>query len=156
MRAILYVLLLGSCLLCACDGGHGHSHGDGTHTHDDGSSHSHESAPDEHEEVSLGATKVGDLELTLAQGHGKVAAGKECHLVVKLPYKDDGATAVRVWLGTPDRTTSLVTRAEYATDHDDYDAHAMAPDPLPEEVRWWIELEQPDGTKLIGSADPLK
>jgi len=98
---------------------------------------------------------VGDLEVELAQGHGKVSAGKEGHLVVKLPYSDDGATVVRAWIGTEDRALSRVGKGDYAPSHDDYDIHADAPDPLPEGVMWWIEVHKPDGTKLVGSAAPL-
>jgi hypothetical protein len=97
---------------------------------------------------------LGEHSLELAQGHGAVAAGKEGHLVVKLPYNDGGATIVRAWIGTEDRTLSYVGKGQYAPSHDDYDVHATAPDPLPAETQWWIEIEQPDGTKLVGSAQP--
>jgi len=108
-----------------------------------------------HDEVGLGTVTIGDLKVSLAQGHGKVTAGKEGHLVVKLPYSDKGATVVRAWIGTEDRTLSLVGKGGYAPSHDDYDVHAIAPDPLPENVMWWIEIQKPDGTKLVGSIKPL-
>lgn len=142
-----------------------HEHADGT-THADhgdeaatadehGHEHEGEMDHDHGEEVSLGTVSMGDMEVELAQGHGKVEAGKEGHLVVKLPYNDSGETIVRAWIGTEDRTMSLVGKGEYAPSHDDYDIHAMAPDPLPEDVLWWIEIEKPDGTKVVGSAKPL-
>ena len=108
-----------------------------------------------HAEDPLGTVTIGDLEVELAQGHGGVAAGQEGHLVVKLPYSDGGSTIVRAWIGSEDRTLSLVGKGEYAPSHDDYDVHATAPDPLPEDPLWWIELERPDGEKLVGSARPL-
>jgi len=117
-----------------------------------------EPAPEEdheHAEDPLGTATVGDIEVELAQGHGVVVAGEEAHLVVKLPYSDGGSTVVRAWLGTADRTLSYVGKGEYAPSHDDYDIHATAPDPLPAETLWWIELEQPDGTKRVGSAQPI-
>jgi hypothetical protein len=136
-----------------------------THTHDDGSTHedhADESATESagadehaHDETSLGTVMIGELEVELAQGHGAVAAGHEGHLVVKLPYTDGGATVVRAWIGTEDRTLSFVGRGEYAASHDDYDIHAMAPDPLPEGALWWIEIERPDGTTIVGSAEPI-
>ena len=98
---------------------------------------------------------VGSLELELAQGHGPVTAGGEAHLVVKLPYSDGGATTVRAWIGTRDRTLSYVGKGEYAASHDDYDVHATAPDPLPEPPLWWIEVERPDGSAELGSAAPI-
>lgn len=107
-----------------------------------------------HDEVSLGTFKAGELEIEASQGHGKVEAGKEGHLVIKLPYKDDGATVVRAWIGTEDRTMSAVGKGEYAPSHDDYDIHAMAPSPLPADAKWWVEVEKPDGTKLVGSIAP--
>ena len=114
-----------------------------------------EEEPDHaHDEVSLGTLMAGELEIEAAQGHGMVEAGKEGHLVIKLPYKDDGASIVRAWIGTEDRTMSSVGKGEYAPSHDDYDIHAIAPKPLPADAKWWVEVEKPDGTKLIGSIAP--
>jgi hypothetical protein len=146
-----------------------HEHADGS-THadpggasadDDAHGHEHEGEMGEdhdhaHDEVSLGTATIGAMEVELAQGHGKVEAGKESHLVVKLPYNDNGATIVRAWIGTEDRTMSLVGKGEYAPSHDDYDIHAVAPEVLPDNAMWWIEIEKPDGTKVAGSAKPLK
>lgn len=109
----------------------------------------------EHAEDSLGTVEIGGLAVEFAQGHGGVVAGKEGHLVVKLPYSDSGATVVRAWIGTEDRTLSYVGKGEYAPSHDDYDVHASAPDPLPANPMWWVEIEKPDGTKLVGSVKPL-
>jgi len=109
----------------------------------------------EHAEEPLGKHRIGDLEVELAQGHGPVVAGREAHLVVKLPFSDRGSTVVRAWLGTQDRTLSYVGKGAYAAAHDDYDVHATAPDPLPADTRWWIEIEKPDGTRLVGSARPI-
>lgn len=163
-------------LLAGCNGGGdestnggGDTAGDGTHTHDDGTVHSDqadeggseggEDAADEgheHDEVSIGSVTIGDMQVELAQGHGSVEAGKEGHLVVKLPYNDNGASVVRAWIGTDDRTLSMVGLGEYAASHDDYDVHAVAPDPLPEGAMWWVEIEKPDGTKVVGSAPILE
>lgn len=121
-----------------------HAHGGGGHA-----------GEDHHDEVSLGTVQIGGLAVELAQGHGAIAPGKELHLVVKLPYSDNGASVVRAWLGTKDRFASIVAKAVYAASHDDYDIHAIAPDPLPANTMWWIEIEKPDGTKYLGSAEPL-
>ena len=76
--------------------------------------------------------------------------------MIKLPYNDKGETVVRVWIGGEDRTLSSVGKGEYAASHDDYDIHTMAPDPLPEGSKWWLEIEKPDGTKAVGSIPFLK
>lgn len=133
--------------------GHEHQegHGDDHAGHADGDDHAHGGDV----EVELGTVTIGDMKVTFAQGHGKIAASKEGHLVVKLPYNDKGATTVRAWIGTEDRTLSLVGKGGYAPSHDDYDVHAMAPNPLPKDVMWWIEIQKPDGAKLVGSIKPL-
>lgn len=123
------------------DDDHDHDHADGDHDHD----HDHG------EEVSLGTATVGEMQVQCSQGHGLMEAGKESHLVVKLPHNDGGKSIVRAWIGTDDRLASKVGLGEYAADHDDYDIHAEAPDPLPEGAAWWIEVEKPDGTKHVGS-----
>ncbi len=98
---------------------------------------------------------IDSMSIELAQGHGPIKAGTEGHLVVKLPYNDNGATTVRAWIGQEDRTLSMVGIGEYAPSHDDYDIHAMAPDQLPPNTMWWIEIEKPDGTTAVGSATPI-
>lgn len=155
-------------LLTACGEGAHDAHDADGHSHD-GTEHSHDETPGQtesgdheegeeghaHDETSLGSAQLGDFSVELAQGHGPVVAGQEGHLVVKLPYNDAGATTVRAWIGTDDRTLSYVGLGEYAPDHDDYDVHAVAPSPLPAAPRWWIEIERPDGQTLVGSATPI-
>jgi hypothetical protein len=147
--------------LAACGGAaddeHGHTHGPGEadHEHPPADAAAESEQGHEHAEDPLDPITIGDLTVELAQGHGPVAAGREGHLVVKLPYSDGGATIVRAWIGTEDRLASYVGKGEYAPDHDDYDVHATAPDPLPADAMWWVELEQPDGTKRVGSAPPI-
>jgi hypothetical protein len=145
---------LGLTLIVSCGGDSETPAPKGTQSGETGAA---KDAPEDHahDEVSLGKAKVGDLEVELAQGHGGVEAGKEGHLVVKLPYNDAGATIVRAWIGTSDRTSSMVGKGTYAPSHDDYDVHADAPKPLPADAMWWVEVEKPDGTKLVGSVKPI-
>lgn len=135
---------------------HGHPHPEGVAHGEPSAAAKAEEDHDHGDEVTLGKFKAGELEIEAAQGHGNVEAGKEGHLIIKLPYKDDGASVVRAWIGTEDRTMSAVGKGEYAQSHDDYDIHAMAPTPLPADVKWWVEVEKPDGTKLVGSITPKK
>ncbi|MGK0190105.1 MAG: hypothetical protein ACI9R3_005925 [Verrucomicrobiales bacterium] len=110
----------------------------------------------EHEEIALGKFDIEGISVEALQGHGNVEAGKEGHLVIKLPYKDDGETVVRAWIGGEDRTLSSVGKGDYAPSHDDYDIHAVASDPIADGSKWWLEIEKPDGTKAIGSFPLLK
>lgn len=119
----------------------GDQHATDSHAHD----HDHSDAE------PLGKAMIGSVEVEAWQGHGYAAAGKELHLTVKLPYSDSGASTIRVWIGTEDRFASVVERATYAPSHDDYDAHAVVPDPLPENAAWWIEITKPDGSVHLGN-----
>lgn len=148
---------------CSKKDSHANDHG---HSHSEAGAHSTKKANDEtreaeehshaHDEVTLGEFSIGEYRVTAAQGHGHAEAGKESHLVITLPYKDNGQTVTRAWIGTGDRTLSTVGKGKYATSHDDYDIHAIAPDPLPADVKWWLEIEKPDGTKTVGSIPLLK
>ena len=163
MKRRLTLLLIPALVLwlSACNGESGDDHDDdGTHTHADGTVHSNDDHSDDdqgdhaHDEVAIGTFTIGDMQIEAAQGHGAVEPGKECHLVIKLPYSDDGQTMVRAWIGVEDRTSddsSRVQKAEYAASHDDYDVHVVAPATLVEGAAWWIEIEKPDGTKAVGS-----
>lgn len=141
-----------------------HDQEDGTHTHADGTIHKDGDRPDEtgkgddhdHGKVSeLPAATIGDMKVELAQAHGAIQPGKEGHLILKLPYNDNGETVVRAWIGTEDHTLFNRQNGTYTTSHDDYDIHTIAPDPLPDDVMWWIEIEKPDGSKVVGSAKPI-
>jgi hypothetical protein len=168
--ALSLAMLLPACSESSSGTEGGHTHGEDTHehapenahVHADGSTHAdhdddaHMGEEDHaHDETPLAPAIIGDMTVELAQGHGAVEANKEGHLVVKLPYNDGGSTVVRAWIGTSDRTLSYVGKGEYAPSHDDYDIHAVAPDPLPADTMWWIEIEKPDGTKVVGSAKPI-
>jgi len=161
MKTSILALALSTPLwLVGCGESAGEDNDEGTHTHADGTVHrDHEDSEDEGhehgEEVPLEDATIGEMTVALKQAHGAVEPGKQGHLVVKLPYNDDGATTVRAWIGTEDSTLSIVGKGEYAPSHDDYDIHTIAPDPLPENAMWWIEIEKPDGTKAVGKAKPI-
>ncbi|MEO0586275.1 MAG: hypothetical protein AAF078_01420 [Planctomycetota bacterium] len=107
-------------------------------------------------EVALAPVVVGDTTVELAQGHGALTPGGVGHLAIKLPYSDDGATKIRVWIGAEDPAGTTVADAIYIAQRDYYDVHMTTPDPLAEGAKWWIEVEKPDGTKAVGSSEPRK
>jgi len=119
--------------------------------------HPHDTTPTRghHDMIALGTIEASGMNIRAAQGHGAVEAGKEGHLVIKLPYTDNGATVVRAWIGTKDRTMSAVGKGDYSSSNDVYDIHAVAPSPLPNNVEWWVAIEKPDGTEVIGSIGPV-
>jgi len=131
--------------------GRQHVHADGSvhdgHEHSGGQGHSHEHS----KSIALGEFDIGGVRVQAAQEQSKVSAGGECQLVIKLPYCDKGETTIRAWIGTEDRTLSMVGKGVYAPGHDDYDIHTVAPQPIPDGAQWWVEIEKPDGTKTLGA-----
>ncbi len=106
-------------------------------------------------QIALGPARVGDLDVTCAQGAGALTPGGTVRLWIGLPYEDGGATEVRGWLGGPDRGTGPIATGTYSPRHADYELLVTIPDPLTPASRWWIELLQPDGTRLVGSLVPV-
>lgn len=157
-----FLFVLSAALLiagCGGDNDHDDDHDDdGTHMHADGTVHrdgDHDDDNDDHDLKSLPDAVIGDLKVELQQGHGAIKAGKESHLAVKLPYSDKGSTVVRAWIGTEDRTLSNPQKGTYTGSTNVYEIHTVAPDPLPADAMWWVEVEKPDGSKAVGSAKPI-
>lgn len=61
--------------------------------------------------------------------------------------------AVRAWIGDEAATNAVITRAEFEADH--HCAHLEVAQPLPEDAKFWLEIETTDGQKLKGNS-PLK
>jgi hypothetical protein len=61
--------------------------------------------------------------------------------------------AVRFWIGTNNRSNSMVVKAELENDYQH--GHLEVPTPLPSDYALWIEVEAPDG-KTYESSTPLK
>ncbi len=157
--AVLFALLIGISSIAGCGGTEDPKPNPGKDKPNDSSQKDAEPTKDDdhdHDEVALGKFDINGITVEAAQGHGAVEAGKEGHLVIKLPYNDKGATVVRVWIGTEDRTHSRVGKGEYDDSHDDYVVHANAPDPLPAGAKWWVEIQKPDGSKSLGSIPFLR
>lgn len=129
-----------------------HAHGDDTHTH---AEESH-AADDMHESIPLGTMMVNDFTIELTQGHGKVHAGEEEHLIVKLQDSESKILSVRAWIGTEDKTQSFVGKGEFSRDRNVYDVHMSAPESLDPDSKWWIELEMKDGTISTGSMKAIQ
>ncbi|MGJ8726482.1 MAG: hypothetical protein ACSHYB_18200 [Roseibacillus sp.] len=143
--------LLVSCKPASTDPHAGHDHAEGEGHEESAAKEEDPHDHDHGEEMPIGEVTIGETTVEAAQMHGVVEAGKEGHLVIKLPYNDSGATVLRAWIGTEDRTLSSVGKGVWASGHDDYDVHLVAPDPLPEGGQWWLEIEKPDGSKSVGS-----
>ena len=169
--AFMLMLTLPACTESG-SGNSDHAHGDDTHVHQetskpkaasadshvhaDGSTHANhaEDTQQGHMEIPLEPVSIDGMDLILTQNHGPVNAGEEEHLIIRITENGDEIEAVRAWIGGEDRSMSYVGKGEYSLLSDAYDIHTIAPDPLPENAMWWIELEKRDGTKVVVSTKP--
>lgn len=125
---------------------HGHEHGpNGEHLDGDEGGDMHDG-----DSAALGEITVGDLRFEAAQGHGEAAPGKELHIELT-PVEGGDDLTVRVWIGTDDRLASVVGKADRDAETGTYEAHATAPDPLPDGAAWWVEVTADGGEPAVGS-----
>lgn len=83
-----------------------------------------------------------------AKQRGAVTEGA---LSVKVDGANPADLILRVWLGSEDRSGSVVAKAEYhdEPDHKDFDAHVELPDPMPEGAQWWVEVQKGEEKFLL-------
>ncbi|MEM1222402.1 MAG: hypothetical protein AAGH40_06525 [Verrucomicrobiota bacterium] len=151
----LIIVLSLAALITGCGSEHDHGHDHHGHDHHDHAPKLEEGDHDHGERVRLGVFNISGVYVEAIQAHGMIKAGAEGHLALKLPYSDQGETVVRAWIGNEDRTLSSVGKGKFSAKYSLYDIHMMAPKPLPEDAKWWVEIEKPDGTKALGSI-PLR
>lgn len=139
-------------MIAGCGGGDDHDHGEdhAGHNHDEEGAHG-----DDHSDAKdLPDATIGGVSVKLQQV-APIKAGEEVVLLVKLPESSESQTIVRAWLGGEDRTLYRVEKGHYVADEGVYDVHVTAPDPLPADAMWWVEVEKPDGSKAVGSTKPI-
>ncbi len=100
------------------------------------------------ERHDLGATKVGDFEVS-ASYSGTITPGKEIDVDLSLKGDRSKAAAIRAWLGAKDAKGSI--KAKAAPEGEGYHAEVEAPEPLPEGAAVWVEIETNQGQTLVGS-----
>lgn len=150
--------------------GHDHKDGDG-HDHKDGDDHDHkEGDGHDHAKPAAGmpAGKAGDDHAGHDdQGHGaggamgtatigawtvsvsgEVKAGSEAHLDIELSGNAAEPAAVRVWIGSQDGKGSMKQKADGGGS--EFHAHTDVPNPIPEDARLWIEIDDGKGGKSVG------
>lgn len=59
--------------------------------------------------------------------------------------------AVRIWVGQEDPADTMVIRCELENDYQH--GHLDIPNPIPDDVKLWIEIEDQDGDTHLGSVN---
>lgn len=146
MKSLVTLLCLTAALLIGC--------GDG---HDDHKDHDHDKeTKDKDGEMHGDAHKLktvtaGAFTVNVTQ-FGHIELGKEGHFDITLEGGE--AAAVRVWVGTEDKTKWRSSKAE-RTDNG-FHAHADVPADLPADAKLWLEIETDDGETVTASLEFLK
>ncbi len=136
---------------------HGHEHNaDGSHKDD----HAHDARDAGHthgaDAVALGEVTSGKFTITASRDKGDVIAGKDMAFDVVITAKDGAKiAAVRFWIGTEDGKGSVKAKAEIEDPKDPtrWHTHAEVPSPLPAASKFWCEVEDDKGGKVLSSFD---
>lgn len=115
---------------------HNDDHADG-HGEGDGG---HHSGP-KHE---LGSEEVGDATVTVNQV-GEVEAGGPATFEIFIDGQDAEPAAVRAWVGNEQAIGSVKVRAVERPEF--YDADLEVPAEMPEDSRFWVDIETEDGER---------
>jgi hypothetical protein len=126
---------------------HGHDHGDDDNDAGHGGS-----------VIQLGDAIVGSFEVSATRDEGEIVAGQDAPIDVTVaPAADSTAkvAAVRFWIGTEDAKSSVKARAEVedASEPNRWHTHAEVPNPLPEDSKLWVEIEDEAGGTTVASFD---
>jgi predicted small lipoprotein YifL len=103
--------------------------------------------------IPLGSATIGAFNVVATRDAGQLVAGKDAP--IDLTVTPAGATAVRFWIGTEDAKGSVKARAEIENpaEPNRWHTHAEIPNPMPENTKLWVEIEDKAGTVSVGSFD---
>lgn len=144
---IMALVIAPALTLIGCGGDDHHDH---AHTDKGADKHGGKEPNDHGEAHALAAVELDGVKVS-GTLFGHVEAGEEAHM--DLTIQGATPTAVRLWIGTEDRTTSVVSKAE-SSGKGTFHAHADAPKPLPEGAAIWVEVDTGDNTVLVSLAIP--
>lgn len=108
--------------------------------------------------IPLGSATIGPFNVVATRDQGQVVAGKDAPIDLTVTPAD-GSTAkvaaVRFWIGAQDARVSVKARAEVENpaEPNRWHTHAEVPNPLPEDTRLWVEIEDDAGALSVGSFD---
>lgn len=115
------------------DASHGHEGGHDDDGHHGGPSH------------VIGNEQVGPYTVEVTQIGDHVDAGEPVTFEIVITGDADDPEAVRAWVGNEQAIGSVKGRA---VDRDEFwDADLQSPDQMPEDSRFWVEIQTSDGER---------
>ena len=108
--------------------------------------------------IDLGSTTIGNFNAVATRDEGQIIAGKDAPIDVTVTPATGGdakPAAVRFWIGTEDAKGSVKAKAdvENPAEPNRWHTHAEIPNPIPDGAKLWVEIEDEQGGKALGSFD---
>jgi hypothetical protein len=108
--------------------------------------------------IDLGSFKIGSFDVKATRDEGQIVAGKDAPIdvtVIQAPGATVKPTSVRFWIGTEDGKGSVKAKAdiENPAEPNRWHTHTEIPNPLPAGSKLWVEIEDGQGGKSVGSVD---
>ena len=108
--------------------------------------------------IPLGESVIGSFDVMVTRDVGEIVAGKDAPIdVTVLPVSGSTvkAVAVRFWIGTENAIGSVKAKSEIENPEDPnrWHTHADVPNPIPAGSMLWVEIENENGKRVLGSFD---
>ena len=108
--------------------------------------------------IPLGDSIVGSFDVMVTRDVGEIVAGKDAPIdVTVLPVAGSTikAVAVRFWIGTENAVGSVKAKSEIENPNEPnrWHTHADVPNPIPAGSMLWVEIENENGERVLGSFD---
>ena len=108
--------------------------------------------------LSLGSAIVDGWNLLVTRDEGELKAGGEAAIDCEVTGGAGKVSAVRFWIGTEDAKGALKALAaiENPDEPNRWHTHAEIPNPIGEDSKLWVELEDSTGAKHVSGFDLKK
>ena len=108
--------------------------------------------------IPLGESVIGSFDVMVTRDVGEIVAGKDAPIdvtVVPVAGSSVKAVAVRFWIGTENAIGSVKAKSEIENPKEPnrWHTHADVPNPIPAGSKLWVEIENENGERVLGSFD---
>ena len=108
--------------------------------------------------IPLGTSVIGSFDVMVTRDVGEIVAGKDAPIdvtVTPVSGSTISAVAVRFWIGTENAMGSVKAKSEIENPEEPnrWHTHADVPNPIPAGSMLWVEIENENGERVLGSFD---
>ena len=108
--------------------------------------------------IPLGESVIASFDVMVTRDVGEIVAGKDAPIdvtVTPVAGSTITAVAVRFWIGTENAIGSVKAKSEIENpaEPNRWHTHADVPNPIPAGSMLWVEIENENGERVLGSFD---